>query len=146
MKTLAIADTLNKVGDCLNLQPGASQEDLDLVAQLFNVTLPSGFRDLYAWRNGQAPDSADSFAGNRTLMSLAEITAVKAGLDELIGTLWQRDWIPFLDDGRGNYTVIDLSPEGRGRLLNFYHQDGFRKVVNSSIEEWIEELADSMNR
>ena len=88
-----------------------------------------------------------SFYSNRMLMSLEDIAREKADLDTVAGTdplAWKREWIPFLDDGGGNYTVIDLTTEGRGRLRDYYHDEDIRSIVNASVDQWLREVASSM--
>jgi cell wall assembly regulator SMI1 len=83
-------------------------------------------------------------------MTIKEISETKNALDGMIRSeftdpeFWRREWLPFLSDGGGNYTVVDLSSEGAGRLLDFYHDDNLREAVNASVDEWITELAESM--
>jgi cell wall assembly regulator SMI1 len=138
----------NRAGYFNQLLPGATDADLDTFAARFGLALPAGFRALYRWRNGQSPNDFSSFTGNRMFMSLAEVTKEKTGLDTRANTddpsAWRREWIPFLDDGGGNYTVVDLTPEGHGQLRDYYHDEDFRTVVNASVEEWLQEIADSM--
>jgi len=151
--------TLNKIDEwleenrpeyLLDLRPPATDAQLDALAAQFNLPLPEGFRTLYRWHDGQNPRTFESLAGNRMFMALKVIAETKTELDGMIGhdfedpEFWRREWIPFLSDGGGNYTVLDLSPEGNGRLLDFYHDDELRKPVNASVDEWIAELAESM--
>jgi len=143
--------TLNKIGEwleenrpeyLLDLRPPATNAQLDALAAQFKLALPQGFRTLYRWHDGQNPRTFESLAGNRMFMALKVIAETKTELDGMI--FWRREWIPFLTDGGGNYTVLDLSPEGNGRLLDFYHDDELRKPVNASVDEWIAELGESM--
>jgi cell wall assembly regulator SMI1 len=137
----------NRADYLKELLPGATDGDLDAFGARFQLELPDGFRDLYKWRNGQEPECSSSIAGNRMFMSLAEIARAKESLDRKAGpdpTSWKREWIPFLDDGGGNYTVVDLRAEGRGSLIDYYHDEDFRTVVNKSVDEWLQEVADSM--
>lgn len=43
-----------------NLRPGASEPELDDIAERLNVVLPEEFRELYRWRNGHVdPDASN---------------------------------------------------------------------------------------
>lgn len=134
------------------LQNGVTDADLDAFSTRFGLELPEGFRALYKWRNGQSPKCYESLIGNRMFLSLEEISETKAELDSSIDPdndddvpPWNLQFIPFLSDGGGNYTVVDLSPEGQGCLRNYYHDDDSRPVKNPNIEHWIRQLADTMD-
>ena len=78
------------------LQPGVDDPALDAFESRFSLRLPATFRELYRWRNGQPPDSLESFQGNRMFCSLREVAEAKAELDRCIGRdfddprYWQR--------------------------------------------------------
>ena len=60
--------------DALNLQPGATAEEIQLIENTLGVTLPEEMKSFYSVYNGQAWDvGVESFVRNLTLSSLAEI-------------------------------------------------------------------------
>src|SRR5690349_12215010 len=87
------------------LRPGATVADLDAVEQRLGLSLPTAFRELYAWRNGQAVANTASLYGNRMFLALDEIVETKELLDDLIDSdfddprYWRRGWVPFLHNG-----------------------------------------------
>jgi len=135
------------------LQSGVGDADLDAFETKFAVKLPSVFRDLYLWRNGQDPMSSSPLQGNRSFCTLEEIAETKEMLDGMIGfdfedpSYWRRGWIPFLHNGGGSYLCLDLAAEGGGhvgQLLGFWKADSDRPVEFASMEDWLSGLVDSM--
>jgi cell wall assembly regulator SMI1 len=135
------------------LQPGVSDADLDAFETQFAFKLPSAFRELYRWRNGQDPMSYDSLQGNRMFCALEEVASTKEMLDDMIGydfedpSYWRRGWLPFLHNGGGSYLCLDLAAEGGGhpgQLLGFWKADADRPVEFPSMEAWLADLVDSM--
>lgn len=151
-----------------DLQPGASDADLDALETRFTVQLPEAFRALYRWRNGHQGETAvpgpdghlvyralpynDSLVSNRMFMPLQEIAGVKQDLDEMIGYdieegRWRRTWIPFLSNGGGDYMCVDLTDpnsEEYGQILQAWHDDDGPTQEHSSLQAWLEALVHSM--
>lgn len=135
------------------LQPGASDTELDALEAKFSVKLPSAFRKLYSWRNGQDPMFFDRFHLNREFCTLEYISSSKEEFDSMIGldfeepTYWRRGWIPFLHNGGGSYLCVDMGVEDGGQvgqLIAFWKQDQDRPVEYPSVEAWLTELVESM--
>jgi cell wall assembly regulator SMI1 len=133
------------------LQPGASKQDLDAFETRFNVRLPTDFRELYQWRNGQSGYANLQF--NRMFLPLEEIASTKEMLDGMIGTdfdspdWWRQGWVPFLANGGGDHLCIDLGAEdggAPGQLRAFWHADEDRPVEYPNLEAWLAELVESM--
>ena len=106
------------------LQLGASESVLIAFEARFQLELPSSFKALYRWRNGQSPDNSSSLQDNRMLSSLEEIADTKHLLDGMIGTdfddlnWWQRSWVPFLSNGGSDHLCVDTKS---GALIAFWH-------------------------
>ena len=134
------------------LRSGVADAELDALEAKFALTLPEDFRALYKWRDGQDEASSDSFQGNYMFMSLSDLTSTKELMDGMIGFdfeegYWEREWVPFMSNGGGSYLCLDAiarNGEAPGRLLGFWKNDEDRETEYASVEEWLEELVESM--
>jgi cell wall assembly regulator SMI1 len=135
------------------LQKGVSNDQLDQFENRFNFKLPDTFKLLYSWRNGQEESCSASFVGNRMFMSLGSIASTKEMLDGMIGEdfedpeHWKEQWVPFLENGGGDYLCIDLGSGNQGtagQLVEFWHADKDRKTVYPSLKDWAQQLQSSM--
>jgi cell wall assembly regulator SMI1 len=141
------------------LQPGVTDDALDALERRFELTLPEAFRSLYKWRNGQRRECLDSFQYNRMFLPLEGVAAAKEFLDEIEWQdwcdpgkdpkrLWQRDWVPFTDDGTGNHLCVDCVGEGGGpvgQLISTRRSPCERPMVtHRTMIEWLTELVESM--
>ncbi len=136
-----------------NLLPGLTAEELVGFERRLGVTLPSSFCVLYQWRNGQFHDDP-SFRGNRYWMCAGDIARTKELMDSLIGAdfepgWWQRSWVPFLHNGGGDHLCIDTAGTGSGspgQLVEFWHDAPHRPVVAPSLESWLHNFIQSLER
>ncbi len=137
------------------LQPGVGGTALDAFESRFALRLPEAFRELYKWRNGQDPMSSHALVMNRSFMSLEDIADAKDLLDGMIDSdfddprYWRRGWVPFLHNGGGSYLCVDLRAEDGGtpgQLLGFWKADNDRPIEHPSVEAWLNNLADTMER
>jgi predicted DNA-binding WGR domain protein/cell wall assembly regulator SMI1 len=132
---------------------GASAQALDAFEKKFQVQLPSEFRALYQWRNGQDPNCSASLQHNWMFSRLEDVADSKETLDGMIGfdfedpKWWRRGWIPFLSNGGGDHLCIDLTAEdggAPGQLLTFRHDWAKRAVEYPNLLAWLTELIESM--
>jgi predicted DNA-binding WGR domain protein/cell wall assembly regulator SMI1 len=132
---------------------GTSPADLDAFEKKLQLQLPSGFRELYQWRNGQDPNCSASLQYNWMFSRLEDLSDSKETLDGMIGfdfgdpKWWRQGWIPFLSNGGGDHLCVDLTAEDGGvpgQLLTFYHDSKRRPVEYPSLRAWLSELVDSM--
>ena len=88
-------------------------------------------------------------------MPLDNVAESKDLLDGMIGCdfedrlYWSRNWVPFLHNGGGCYLCVDLVAEDGGipgQLIGFWKADEDRPVEHPSMEAWLGDLADSMER
>ena len=137
------------------LRPGVEGAALDAFESQFSLQLPGAFRELYGWRNGQDPMSSDALVMNRSFMNLQDIADAKELLDEMIESdfddprYWRRGWVPFLHNGGGSYLCVDLGAEDGGtpgQLIGFWKADQDRPIEHPSVEAWLNNLADTMER
>jgi cell wall assembly regulator SMI1 len=145
--------TVNRPSYYALLQPGATDDELDAFEARFLLKLSATFRKLYRWRNGQDPMSSEPLQGNRTFLTLAEITETKDLLDSMIGydfddpRYWRRGWVPFLHNGGGSYLCLDLLAEDGGlpgQLVGFWKADEDRPIEFPRLEAWLADLVETM--
>lgn len=137
------------------LQDGVSADKLVAVEKKIGLSLPSDFRELYKWKNGQDPMKFDAMDGNREFMSLETLVETKCMLDSMIGydfedpKYWRTGWVPFLHNGGGSYLCLDLKAEDGGKvsqLIVFWKADQDRPVEYSSIRGWLTRLISSLEK
>ena len=82
--------------------------------------------------------------------SLASNADRKRFLDDLIEydfedpPWWRRGWVPLFDNGGGDALCVDLTEQGAGRVLVYWHDDPDRPVESPSAAEWLRTLAAKM--
>ena len=129
------------------LRPGATTDQLRDFEARFGIALPTTFKIIYGWHDGQEESCTASLQRNRMFMSLGDIASTKEMLDGMIETdfddpeWWQTSWVPFLANGGGDYLCVDVND---GRIVAFWHADGDRKAVHSGLEDWLRGLHTSM--
>jgi cell wall assembly regulator SMI1 len=136
------------------LLPGLTDAEWADFEAALSLKLPDGFRVLYQWRNGQPEDYFKSFRGNQTWMSVAEIRDTKQVLDEMIGYdfepgWWDANWVPFLHNGGGSYLCVEVADKDGGRpgqLVESWKADPDRPVVSPSVEHWLHDFVNSLDR
>jgi len=136
------------------LLPGIAIEVLRGFEKKIGKTLPEEFKELYLWRNGQANDHYVAFQENRTLMNLDAIELARSTLTELkdggdfeSDNWWCREWVPFLDNGGGDHTCIDLLgifDDVPGTVINFWHDWEDRSTEYPNFKSWLETFVDSL--
>ncbi|MGN7400783.1 SMI1/KNR4 family protein [Cytobacillus praedii] len=143
--------------DSLNLQSGASDEELQLIEDILGVKLPDEMKSFYRVYNGQDWEpGVNSFVRNLTLSPASEIINNWCFLQEefdpdddleldfekeLKPFLWNSKWIPIAVNGGGDYLCIDTDPSDAGvagQVLYFWHDWGNRSVEAINIFEFIE--------
>lgn len=149
---------------------GANQEQLDSAASAMNAQLPSDFRELYMILDGvtegglfPSHDEWDEMAYG--LMSLEQVVADWQMLAELVESgdfedctpssetgvqndWWNLNWIPFADNGGGDYFCLDLAPTEQGeygQVITHSHETGEHKILANSLAEYLQGLADRLD-
>lgn len=137
------------------LQPGLGDPVIDEFQSRFGFVVPSTFRDLYRWRDGQSADCFESLADNWMFSPLGSVTTTKEMLDGMIGYdfeapgWWCIGWVPFLSNGGGDHLCLDLTAESgcrSGRLISFWHDRGIRPIEFPSMEDWLRSIIDRLSK
>ena len=67
--------------------------------------------------------------------------------DGVASDFWQRGWVPFADNGAGDYLCVDLAPAAGGtvgQIIVHGHETGRHHVLAASLGEYLTALADRM--
>jgi cell wall assembly regulator SMI1 len=127
------------------LAPGATSEQLAALHGALGVPLPDDLRELLAWHNGQDDESAGSFEGHWYLMNTHEIESAWRELTAHAERGWRREWIPFLEDDRGNYVFLDTSHPG-GTVREAWERNPEQPTVAPSLAAWLQDFVDAVER
>lgn len=149
----------------------ANDAALDALERVVGVAMPSSWRQLYRWHDGENDDRHGHIYG-LPLLPLAEVEAQWRSWVKILayfkgdpyvipGGGWpggavdpayiNRRWIPLTHDGSGNHIGIDLDPWPGGRVgqIILYGRDEEVKVVLAeSLGQflgWIADLLESGN-
>ena len=134
------------------LLPGLSDMEWDAFVAQLGVRPPDAFRALYQWRNG---NPEECFYENQDWMIADDVAHTKRMFDRMIGRdfrpgWWSSDWIPFLHNGGGSHLCVDVTgaTDGGvpGQLVAFWKADEDRPVCASSLEEWLADFVNSLER
>jgi cell wall assembly regulator SMI1 len=149
-----------------DLNPGATDAQLDRLSAKIGAPLPDDFRALYKWHNGQKGDKV--YVGpwyGLTFLSLDRVleqwkTWVKvidhsldpqsmneSSISVKPGVVKRRYanklWIPFADDGGGNHLGVDLDPGAngiRGQVINFGRDEDRKRAIAPNVTAFVQWL------
>jgi cell wall assembly regulator SMI1 len=85
--------------------------------------------------------SVESIADNKVLLD----SMIKSDFED--PRWWRSGWVPFPDNGAGDYLCLDMTAEDGGtpgQVLQFYHDWENRPIRSPSMEAWLKELVSSM--
>ena len=127
------------------LNPPATDAELRELEAQAGHALPPAFKALLKWRNGQPADTTDTFhpLTNEMFASSASMLATMREMNELakFGDItpesWSKAWLPFMDDGGGDLSCLDLKT---GRVVSRNHETQEVRQTHASLEEWLKEL------
>ena len=129
------------------LAPPVSDATLREVAKRVDAELPAALVALWKWHDGTKDDYYSGFQFNRQLLSAERALETMDNMDELVDAgefeapyWWRKRWLPFLDNGGGDYVCIDF--EGcfggvSGQVLEFWHDDDDRTIVYPNLASWL---------
>ena len=124
-----------------SLRPGATATRIHAYEERFNLVFPPAPRALFLTTDGQRSDPfPDPFVDNFTLIDLEASLHTKDELDGMIGTdfedpdHWRRDWVPFAENGGGDYLAVDATT---GRVIWFWHDEPTNRAKASDLNAWL---------
>ncbi|GHG05490.1 hypothetical protein GCM10017783_17590 [Deinococcus piscis] len=143
------------------LRPGATEAELDALEAQLGQELPSDFRALYRWHDGQNWSVGGVFGldwmplaevGSQWQM-WADIARENSDMNLSIhplsyptGAIREQYasavWVPFLHDGGGNNVALDLGPDvvgQAGQVVTTGRDENHRYVLASSVEGFLRE-------
>lgn len=143
----------------VDLNPPASDFDIQTLEQKLGIKLPMDFIDFLKVHNGQRGDAEWLFSGSEFLSSqriLDEWTIWKNLLDSgdfdraksepgngVQSMWWNPKWIPFTYNGAGDHLCLDLDPATGGhvgQVITLWHDDGARKKKADNFVQWFAEF------
>jgi cell wall assembly regulator SMI1 len=137
------------------LQPGLHPDAIREAEATFGFPLPDSLRDLYHWKDGQAPGCLDSLYYNFMFQSLRDTVGTWQVLDDLArGEFqerkgWFESWVPFLDNNGGDHLCVDVRGSfggDPGQLVWFLHETGEREVEYPDLDTWGEVYVSSLEQ
>ena len=173
MATDFIDQTWNRVENWLRqnrpnyysaLGDGASESEIQQLEDTVGRRLPEEVRASLRRHNGQDRNQPWVWCG-QILMSCKEIasdwSSFKESFDEddggwdedfegedgVLQQWWNPGWIPWLSNGGGDFTCIDLAPaEGGtvGQVIDFGHDSGERPLLYPSFTAFLVSFADRL--
>ncbi|HEY9779743.1 MAG TPA: SMI1/KNR4 family protein [Leptolyngbyaceae cyanobacterium] len=155
-----------------NLNPGATEEEIERTEEFLGVAFPEDVKDSYRIHNGQKScfDTLDRQQWDYCLidywhlLSLARIKDEwgvwkeildRGGLGDNYMTLengevcecWNPRWIPLTSNFCGDHHCLDLSPSLRGtkgQIIQMWHDIDIRGIVAPSFKAWLETFAEDL--
>jgi cell wall assembly regulator SMI1 len=161
----------NLSADQYVFNPPASDETIDRFQALLGVTLPSSYRQLYRWHDGERDDRWGHIYGLPLLplrQAASEWQTWKKILEEFGGNryvvpggAWPAGavdsayinpaWIPLTSDGSGGHIGLDFDPRPAGRkgqVILFGRDEDVKVVLAESLGVflgWVASLLESGN-
>lgn len=142
--------------DQLYLQPGATDDDFQLIERTMNITIPKEMKEFFKIHNGQDwRIGGECFVRNLTLSPITQIIEkwmflqeefepdeLEPDIDyEIKPYLWNPKWIPIAENGGGDYLCLDTDPSDAGhvgQVLYFWHDWGKRSVEARDLFEFLQ--------
>jgi cell wall assembly regulator SMI1 len=112
---------------------------LEALQKALGRSLPEELRTWLTWHNGQNPDVMGALQENWLPMSANEIAEAKRELDAEGHAGWERSWIPFLDDDKGDYLCLDPGTGGT-QVRECWRGRPEHAVVAGSLAEWVRQF------
>ncbi|OAB79006.1 benzoate transporter [Cochleicola gelatinilyticus] len=115
----------------------------------FNIKLPSDLKQLYLWKNGQAPNCYEALVNNSLFEPLEEVLSANKEFTDMIGhdftieNWWNKNWLPIFGNGGGSSICYDL--EGvftgeKGQLVAYWNEYDDRPVIAPSLRGFIKKM------
>ncbi len=141
------------------LMPGASQEQIQELEKLVDVTLPEDFREslrIHDGQNGLASPLLDEWQLFQIKYMMSDWQCMKELFDQgklegpvqTEGTVkaqwWNPRWLEVATNGAGDLICLDFDPASGGevgQVIIFWHVHGERKVLAPSFQAWLADFA-----
>ena len=152
--------TLNYSDGLLDLNPPATDAEIEELITTIGVDLPKDFIAILKIHNGQKGEAAwlfdsQEFLSTHRIMEEFNIwkKLLKSELQGKVSTpddgvkndWWNINWIPFTSDGCGDHYCLDLNPNAKGKsgqIITLWYESSEREIVSSSFSQWFEEYID----
>lgn len=124
-------------------------EEIQVLEERFNITLPVDLKELYQWKNGQKNGCYESFVNNSMFLQLEEALDSAQELTSMIGSdfeaenWWNENWIPIFHNGGGDNICYDMGGTftgQQGQLIEFWHADNDRNIIFPNLQCFIEAI------
>lgn len=150
---------------CLDLNLGATDEELRTFTLAVELPIPNDFVDLYRWHNGQKMEIHTGPWYGLTFLPLSRVLVERSSWADILrqssmesisslnsrATSYPRGfvrclyantkWVPFAYDWAGNYLGIDLDPDEKGtfgQVINFGRDEERKIAVAPSISAFLD--------
>jgi len=143
---------------------GATNAEIDAVEKRLGVQFPDALRDLYRLcAGGEGSDLFPSLEEEDMgfgLIPIEDITSCWGGEEDygvgpedvttepgIRAAYWDKSWIPFADNGGGDYFCVDMNPaEGgtAGQVIYWGHEELTRQMVAPSLTALVQQLAQGL--
>ncbi|WP_349606906.1 SMI1/KNR4 family protein [Cupriavidus sp. DF5525] len=140
-----------------DLNPPATDADIQDLEQKLGVSLPAAYIDCLKVHMGQKGKAEWLFDGNEflsirhVLMSWSTWNDLldEGDLDgriarsdaEVQAAWWMKGWIPFASNGGGDYLCLDMSPSPQGRagqVIEVFHDFPERRLLSLDFGDWFD--------
>ena len=125
------------------LNKSATDKEIEQIENEAGLSLPPEFKELLLWKNGQSSDCLATFhpLSNEMFVSSTSMVNDMKEMKELLkyGDIekWSSSWAPFLDNGGGDMTSIDLST---GEIVTRDHETEEIVILYKNIYLWLSDL------
>ena len=93
-------------------------------------------------------DAVSAWEMLKELLEMGEFDDQPASCDDRVTNVWwSTSWIPFADNGGGDYYCIDLAPAKGGKIgqvISHSHETGEHVVLADSLTEYLRRIADDI--
>src|SRR5262249_55873474 len=119
------------------LEPGATNAEIEGLAQALGRPVPDELRQWVGWHNGQSEEIIGAFYEAFNLMSAAQVAAAWQERGTTAEPGWDKGWIPLLDDYQGDLIVLDPSQPGCA-VREVWRGRSEHPVVAPTLAAWVE--------
>jgi cell wall assembly regulator SMI1 len=132
------------------LNPPATDAQLRELEAETGMRLPEDLKALLRWKNGQPGDVLDTFhplTNEMFASSTSMITTMRemkelAKFGDIDANSWSAAWIPFMDNGGGNHSSVDLKS---GAIVFRDHETQEIDKTHTSLRQWLRKLVEELS-